>query len=165
MVEAFPAIPGERRGQFVVYEDGDGGRHAVRVTAIVAARDVDQCRDATILQLPGGRAVMVRMPMDGVLEWFDAAAPRGRTARHAIEDALATWSVRTVVSRVLLMLLDEGAVTRSNLEEVLQECVAMVACSREHHLRPDKQFADEAARLLRDLFKVALPDWDAERPG
>lgn len=159
MAETYQAILGERRGQFVVFEDGDGGRHAVRVTAIVAASDLDQCRDATILQLPGGRAVMVRMPLEGVLDWFvDAAVPRSRTTRHVMEDALALWSVGTVLSRILLLLLDEGLVTRSGLEEARHECLGMVGGLREQHPRPNEEFAVEATRLLRDVFKVALPD-------
>lgn len=82
------AASGESHCQFAVFEHGDGGRHGVRVMSSVAASDLDQCRDATVLQSPGERAVVVRMPLGAALDWLmDTLAPR-HGVRHVLADAL-----------------------------------------------------------------------------
>ena len=50
----------ERRGSTIVFHDEDGIFHAVRVSAIIAASDADAMGDATVVQLPGGRFLVVR---------------------------------------------------------------------------------------------------------
>lgn len=64
------AAPGSRVGAFVVFIDGDGLRHAVRLGSVLALSDGDEAQDATILQLPGARAIRVLAPLDEVLGWF-----------------------------------------------------------------------------------------------
>lgn len=64
------AAPGARVGAFLVFVDGDGLRHAVRLGSVLALSDGDETQDATILQLPGGRAIRVLAPLDEVLGWF-----------------------------------------------------------------------------------------------
>jgi hypothetical protein len=146
---------GERHGQFVIFEDGDGGRHAVRVVALLAASGLDQFRDATVLQLTGGRAVVVRMPLEGVLDWFvDSFAPR-YGVRDVLPDALATWSVITVLQRLMLMLLDSGVLTPTDLEEVREDCLVM---ARDAAGRPPKPDQSLAAERVRDFFGSALPE-------
>ena len=72
MRETTEAVSGERRGPMLVFNDAEGLRHAVRVTAVIAASDLDESRDATLLQLPDGRYVVVRERLDEILGWFAA---------------------------------------------------------------------------------------------
>ena len=67
----------ERHGSMLVFQDADGLRHAVRASAILAASDADEARDATVIQLPGGRFVIVRSGLDDILPWLSGqlAAP------------------------------------------------------------------------------------------
>jgi hypothetical protein len=62
---------GNRRiGAFVLFVDDSGVRYAVRLSAVLALSDGDESRDSTIMQMPGGRATLVRAPLDEVLAWF-----------------------------------------------------------------------------------------------
>ena len=80
--ETTEAVGGERRGPMLVLKDAEGLRHAVRVTAVIAASDIDESHDATLLQLPNGRYVVVRVALDDVLGWFSSwPASQGPGAR------------------------------------------------------------------------------------
>lgn len=55
---------------FIALVDEEGLRHVVRQGAILSLSDMDECQDATVAQLPGGRAVTIRAPLEEVLGWF-----------------------------------------------------------------------------------------------
>ena len=59
-----------RVGAFVLLVDDNGVRYAVRLGAVLAMSDGDESRDTTIMQMPGGRAVLIRTPLEEVLTWF-----------------------------------------------------------------------------------------------
>lgn len=59
-----------RVGAFVLFADDNGVRYAVRLGAVLALGDGDEARDTTIMQMPGGRAVLIPAPLEEVLEWF-----------------------------------------------------------------------------------------------
>lgn len=61
---------GQRVGAFVVFADENGLRHAVRLGSVLALSDGDERQDTTVMQLPGGRAVLIQVPLDEVLDWF-----------------------------------------------------------------------------------------------
>jgi hypothetical protein len=61
---------GLRQGPFVIFRDDEDLRQAVRLGAVMALSDADTCQDATIMQLPGGRVVLIRAGFDEVLRWF-----------------------------------------------------------------------------------------------
>ena len=63
-------ITGMRTGAFIVFTDDEGLRHAVRLGTVLALSDADSAQDATVMQLPGGRCVLIRAPLDEVLLWF-----------------------------------------------------------------------------------------------
>ena len=65
----------ERRGSTLVFHDEDGIRHAVRVSAIIAASDADAIGNATVVQLPGGRFVVVRTCLEEVIQWMAGPPP------------------------------------------------------------------------------------------
>jgi len=67
---AIPPVAGQRVGAFVVFADDEGVRYAVRIGSILALSDADNCQDATIMQLPGGRALLIRATLEEVLAWF-----------------------------------------------------------------------------------------------
>lgn len=68
--EAVPFVTGRRVGAFVVFADDEGVRYAVRLGSILALSDADNCQDATVMQLPGGRALLIRATLEQVLAWF-----------------------------------------------------------------------------------------------
>lgn len=59
-----------RVGAFVLFADDNGVRYAVRLGSILALSDGDETRESTVLQMPGGRAVLVPASLEEVLEWF-----------------------------------------------------------------------------------------------
>ena len=63
-------VTGERVGGFVLFLDEDGLRHAVRCGAVLALSDADSGGRETVMQLPGGRAVLIRRSVAEVLDWF-----------------------------------------------------------------------------------------------
>lgn len=62
--------PGRRIGSFVVLIDGDGLRHAVRLGSVLGLSDGDERQDTTVLQMQGGRALLVQASLEEVLGWF-----------------------------------------------------------------------------------------------
>ena len=64
------AALGRRVGAFVLFADGDGLRHAIRLHGVLALSDADDLHETTMIVMPGGRVVMIREPFDEVLEWF-----------------------------------------------------------------------------------------------
>lgn len=107
MVGMVGAVSGVRRGPLVIFTDLDGGRHAVRVSAVIAVSDADQARDSALLQLPGNRAVLVQMPLDAVLDWFIevSAVPMPRTSRDVLQSAVSTFNLRHGFMFLLELLL------------------------------------------------------------
>jgi len=63
-------VSGQRVGGFIVFQDEDGLRHAVRCGAILALSDADEVGTATAMQMSGNRVVIVRVGFDDVLGWF-----------------------------------------------------------------------------------------------
>lgn len=61
---------GQRVGAFVVFSDENGVRCAVRLGSVLALSDGDERQDTTVMQLPGGRAVLIQAPLEEVLRWF-----------------------------------------------------------------------------------------------
>lgn len=61
---------GRRIGAFVVFTDENGLRHAVRLGSVLALSDGDDRQDTTVLQLPGGRAILIQAPLGDVVGWF-----------------------------------------------------------------------------------------------
>lgn len=61
---------GRRVGAFIVFADDEGVRHAVRLGAVLVLSDADSCQDTTVIQMPGGRALLVRTSFEEVLAWF-----------------------------------------------------------------------------------------------
>ena len=59
-----------RLGPFVVFQDQDGLRHAVRHSGILAISEVDDGICATIIQMTGQRTATVRTAFEEVLRWF-----------------------------------------------------------------------------------------------
>lgn len=59
-----------RIGAFVMLVDDDGVRYAVRLGAVLALSDGDESQNTTIMQMPGGRAVRIKEPLEEVLAWF-----------------------------------------------------------------------------------------------
>lgn len=55
---------------FVVFVDENGVRYAVRLGSVLALSGGDERQDTTVMQLPGGRAVLIHAPFDEVLRWF-----------------------------------------------------------------------------------------------
>ena len=63
-------VRGHRAGGFVLFQDEDGLRHAVRAAGVLALSDGDQDGGLTIMQMPGNRALVIRRSLDEVLSWF-----------------------------------------------------------------------------------------------
>jgi hypothetical protein len=63
-------VSGGRAGPYVIFVDEDGLRHAVRPAAVLALSDGDDLRGLTVMQMTGGRTVLVRRGLDEVLGWF-----------------------------------------------------------------------------------------------
>lgn len=60
----------ERRSSFVLVQDMDGLRHAVRPGSVSGLHDADPSQMETIIQL-GSRAFVVPAPLDTLVELFD----------------------------------------------------------------------------------------------
>jgi hypothetical protein len=61
---------GQRIGAFVVFIDANGVRCAVRLGSVLALSDGDERQDTTVMQLSGGRTVLIQAALDEVLGWF-----------------------------------------------------------------------------------------------
>lgn len=64
------AVTGMRVGAFVILIDDEGLRHAVRLGSVLALSDADNCQDTAVMQMPGGRTVLIRASLEEVLQWF-----------------------------------------------------------------------------------------------
>lgn len=64
------AVTGMRVGAFIVLTDDEGLRHAVRLGSVIALSDADSSQDTAVMQMPGGRTVLIRAPLEEVLQWF-----------------------------------------------------------------------------------------------
>jgi hypothetical protein len=69
---------GQRLGSYVLFTDSDGLRYAVRLNSILALRDGDESQDTTLLQLTGGRTILVPSPLDEVVGWLGWESQAGR---------------------------------------------------------------------------------------
>jgi hypothetical protein len=151
------AVDGIRRGPLVVFTDPEGGRHAVRISAVIVASDVDQSQDATLLQLPGNRAVSVRMPLDAVLDWFvDASAPP-RTTRDVVQSTLSMVNLRHGFAFLLELLLSDAVVSPEELAALRAKCLGAASCVAPDGTCDDGPWVLAAARDLQKLFEAALP--------
>ena len=63
-------VQGCRHGAFVVFQDEEGVRHAVRQGAIVSISEHTVDCGATLIQLSGQRTALVRQGFDQVLSWL-----------------------------------------------------------------------------------------------
>ena len=63
-------VGGHRQGPFVVFEDEDGLRHAVRLGAILSISEMAGECNATVVQLSGQRSAVVRRTFEQVLSWL-----------------------------------------------------------------------------------------------
>ena len=107
----------ERHGSTLLFKDADGLRHAARASAILAASDADDTRDATILQLPGARFLVVRSGLDDVLPLISGppaiAAPPPRPADEEVRRArLVVANLRVVWLRTMSALREEACCPR-----------------------------------------------------
>ncbi len=62
---------GLRIGGYVIIADAATGiRYAVRPPNVILVIDADECRDATVLCLAGGRTVRAEKALEEVLTWL-----------------------------------------------------------------------------------------------
>ena len=59
--------PIHRYGGFLVLVDTTGRRHAIRIGALTGLSDADDAQSETVVQLPGGRFVIVAAPLEDIL--------------------------------------------------------------------------------------------------
>jgi hypothetical protein len=65
------AAQGERiGGGYILITGIDGIRYAIRPQSVAIIHDADECHDETLVQLYGGHAVRVPVPLEEVLNWF-----------------------------------------------------------------------------------------------
>lgn len=60
----------ERVGAFLVFRDQDGVRHAVKLAAVLSVSDGDVDGCSAVVQLTGGRTIVVHSNLDELLEWM-----------------------------------------------------------------------------------------------
>jgi hypothetical protein len=60
-----------RTGRYLLLRDRDGLRHAIRSGSILAISDADGSEGLTVILLPGGRILVVPIPLDEILGWLD----------------------------------------------------------------------------------------------
>ncbi len=53
-----------RAGAHIVFRDIGGLRHLVRVASIICISDTDETMSESVVQLPGGRLIVVAMPFE-----------------------------------------------------------------------------------------------------
>jgi hypothetical protein len=65
------AVQGKRiAGGYILITGIDGIRYAIRPQSVAIIHDADECHDETLVQLYGGHALRVPVPLDEVLGWF-----------------------------------------------------------------------------------------------
>jgi hypothetical protein len=65
------AAQGERiGGGYILITGIDGIRYGIRPQSVATIHDADECHDETLVQLYGGHAVRVPVPLEEVLNWF-----------------------------------------------------------------------------------------------
>lgn len=137
MRETTEAAGGERRGPMLVFKDADGLRHAVRVTAVIAASDLDEARDATMLQLPNARYVVVREGLDKVLGWFSGwPASPGLGGRQDAEVARLRQrlaGVTAALKSLVAILREEGLMSADPFAGIREPRVAEDRCHAAGH--------------------------------
>ncbi len=69
---SLPAVPG-----YLLLQDVDGLRHAIRVSAIQMLSDGDQCCDTT-MAVVAGRSLVIPQPLDDLLEQLTPRSPARR---------------------------------------------------------------------------------------
>ncbi len=55
---------------FLIVIDGDGCRHAIRLSEVLCLSDTDACGTETMMILRGGDRVRVNEPLDQVIRWM-----------------------------------------------------------------------------------------------
>jgi len=63
-------LSGRRLGPFIVIQDSEGLRHAIRPGAVIAISDADDLQGTAYLSLPGGRCVLIHSSFDDILRLF-----------------------------------------------------------------------------------------------
>jgi hypothetical protein len=63
-------VRGERAGTLVVFAGAYGLRYAVPFASVLALRDGDESQSSTLMQVVGGREMLIEAPLDEVLRWF-----------------------------------------------------------------------------------------------
>ncbi len=153
----------ERRGSTLVFHDEDGIRHAVRVSAIIAVSDADAMGNATVVQLPGGRFVVVRTSLEEVIQWMAGPSPAPIQAAPAAHDPdmlrarLLTSNLRAVWLRTMAALMEEGVLPSRVFRDMRESCVeAARAFGRDagaHH----RELSAKGVEDLTALFDSLLP--------
>ena len=159
----------ERRGSTLVFHDQDGIRHAVRVSSIIAASDADSTRDATIIQLPGSRFLMLRVRLDEVAEWL-ASAPRqapsaGRSAApdpDMMRACLMVSNLRALWLRTMAALLEEGTLPTRVFRDMRESCLEAARAFGQSGDAQHRAVGAKGVEDVADLFAKLLPG-DADR--
>ena len=158
----------ERHGSTLVFRDQDGIRHAVRTSAIIAASDVDTTRDATVVQLPGGRFLMVRTCLDEVTQWMTGFP--SQPAQPPVADP-ETLQMRLVVSNLRLIwlqtmaaLLEEGVLPSRVFRDMREVCVEAARTFGNSGGALHRAVGAKGVEDLSSLFAKLLPD-DKPHPG
>ncbi len=154
----------ERRGSTLVFHDQDGIRHAVRVSAIIAVSDADATRDATIVQLPGSRFLMLRVCLDEVVGWIGSAPPAsppaaGTTAPDPdmMRACLMVSNLRLLWLRTMTALIEEGTLPAQVFRDMRESCVEAARAFAKTGGAQHRAVGAKGAEDLSDLFAKLLP--------
>jgi hypothetical protein len=154
----------ERRGSTLVFHDEDGIRHVVRASSIIAASDADATQDATILQLPGSRSLMVRVCLDEVAQWMAATPPAPATQARAVgidPDMLRTRllvsNLRLLWLRTMAALIEEGTLPKQVFADMRESCLEAARAFGQTGGPDHRLVGAKGVEDLADLFSHLLP--------
>ena len=153
----------ERRGSTLVFHDEDGIRHAVRVSAIIAASDADAMGNATVVQLPGGRFVVVRTCLEEVIQWMAGPAPAPVQASPAAHDPdmlrarLLVSNLRAVWLRTMAALMEEGVLPSRVFRDMRESCVEAARAFGKDGGAHHRELSAKGVEDLTALFDSLLP--------
>ena len=154
----------ERRGSMLVFRDEEGIRHAVRASAIIAASDADAMGDATIVQLPGSRFLMLRVALDEVTQWMAASPPASPPpTRAAAPDAdmmracLMVSNLRLLWLRTMSALMEEGTLPAQVFRDMRESCLQAARAFGQTDGPDHRMISAKGVEDLTDLFAHLLP--------
>ena len=153
----------ERRGSTLVFHDEDGIRHAVRVSAIIAASDADAMGAATVVQLPGGRFLMVRTSLEEVIQWMAGPAPAPVQAAPAAHDPdmlrarLLVSNLRALWLRTMAALMEEGVLPSRVFRDMRESCVEAARAFGKDGGAHYRELSAKGVEDLTALFDSLLP--------